>query len=441
VEQKRKGRLKWLILAGGVLAGAAAAFFILRPGKQTSVQYQTAPVGRGKLSAWVTATGTLSPRVTVQVGSQVSGRILELHADFNSEVKKGMVIARIDPRLFETEVAKAKANLAVAQAGVKAADADLGEAKRRRDRSAELAAKDLVAKAEADTAAAALETSAANLVSAQARFAQAKAALDQAETNLAYTTIVSPIDGVVISRDVELGQTVAASLQAPTLFTLAEDLRMMEVHTSVAESDVGRIQPGMAVKFTVDAYPDRFDGKVKEVRYSPKTVQNVVTYDAVVSVENPENKMRPGMTADVSFLVDEVADALLVPNAALRFRPPEDVLSGLREKRRAERARAGGRPGGSEDAGGPEAGERTGERRRPDGPRQEGASKRMAWKLGPDGQPKPVPVETGISDGKQTAVTSGELSEGEELLIGIDGDAQTTAPSQSPQRARFNRFL
>jgi len=278
-------------------------------------------------------------------------------------------------------------------------------------------------------------------VSAQARFAQAKAALDQAETNLAYTTIVSPIDGVVISRDVELGQTVAASLQAPTLFTLAEDLRMMEVHTSVAESDVGRIQPGMAVKFTVDAYPDRFDGKVKEVRYSPKTVQNVVTYDAVVSVENPENKMRPGMTADVSFLVDEVADALLVPNAALRFRPPEDVLSGLREKRRAERARAGGRPGGSEDAGGPEAGERTGERRRPDGPRQEGASKRMAWKLGPDGQPKPVPVETGISDGKQTAVTSGELSEGEELLIGIDGDAQTTAPSQSPQRARFNRFL
>ncbi|HEU5060116.1 MAG TPA: efflux RND transporter periplasmic adaptor subunit, partial [Kofleriaceae bacterium] len=374
--------------------------------------------------------------VTVQVGSQVSGRILELKADFNSRVEKGQVIARIDPQLFQTEVAKARANHNSARAQVTRAEAELAQAHRNHDRTTSLAGQQLVAKADVDASLAALQTAEASVAASRAMLSQAKAAVEQAATNLALTTIVSPISGIVISRNVDVGQTVAASLQAPTLFTIAEDLAKMEVHTSVAESDVGRLSAGMPVEFTVDAHPaEQFRGTVKEVRYAPQTVQNVVTYDAVVSVDNSDLKLRPGMTADVTFLIEKRDAVVVVPNTALRFRPPQKVLDEIGWKPPDERARAaGGQP--RVRGGRPEKGPRP------------GASRRLVWKLGKDGVPAPAMIEIGISDGKLTEVVSG-VAEGETVIVGVVGAEQPSSqPGGAPggnqrerDRRRFGRFL
>lgn len=424
-------RRKWLkfgVPLGGlaVALAALAAFAVLRKDEGAAPAYESVPVVRGRVAAVVTASGTLSPLVTVQVGSQVSGRVQALLADFNSQVKKGQVIARIDPSLFESQVAQARANEVMAAASVQGVEAALAEARRQHERTGALAAKNLVAQADADATLAKLQAAEAELASAKAKVVQARAARIQAETNLAYTTISSPIDGVVISRDVDVGQTVAASLQAPTLFTLAEDLRKMEVHTDVAESDVGRVQPGLPVEFSVDAFPsEKFEGVVKEVRYSPKTVQNVVTYDAVVKVDNSALKLRPGMTADVSFLVEEVPDALLVPNAALRFRPPSAAAAPAVGTAPEAGARAGGegaRPSRPANAGG---GEKEGGR---------ATGRRAVWVLGPEGVLRAVPVRIGPSDGKNTAVLEGALAEGERVVVGIAGAARPAATNTSGQR-------
>jgi HlyD family secretion protein len=445
VERVRKKKwVKWVALGGVAAAVAVAgAGIALRPSAEGAPRYETVAVSRGRIAAMVTASGTLSPLVTVQVGSQISGRVQALHADFNSSVKKGQVIARIDPSVAESQVEQARANERMAVAAARSAEATVVEARRQHERTTELVAKDLVAQAEADTTRAKLDTAEADLASARARIAQARAARVQADTNLSYTTIASPIDGVVISRDVDIGQTVAASLQAPTLFTLAEDLRKMEVHTDVAESDVGRVRAGLTVEFTVDAYPgERFAGVVKEVRYAPKTVQNVVTYDAVVSVDNSSLKLRPGMTADVSFLVEELADTLLVPNAALRFRPPgaaEGAAAG---------APGGAAPGGALPAG---PGNAPAAARRPQGgasePTSPRGSRRVVWVASDDRSLRAVQVQVGPSDGKSTAVLGGELAVGDRVVTGIAG-----APSSQPQapgaggenrggRPRFGRFL
>lgn len=382
-----------VLLAGGLAACGGSGE------RGTGAGFETAEAARGPIAARVTATGTLSPLVEVQVGSQVSGRIQELLADFNTPVTRGQVIARIDPRLFESEVARARANVAAADAAVARARADLGDARLKHERAAGLHARDLGAKADADSALAAREAAEAALASARAAREQARAALAQAETNLGYTTIHSPIDGVVISRDVDVGQTVAASLQAPTLFTIAEDLRKMEVHTHVAEADVGRLAPGMAVEFSVDAWPgERFHGVAKEVRYAPETVQNVVTYDTVVSVDNAELKLRPGMTAEVVFLVESRDDALVVPNAALRFVPPAELLAAVEP---------------------PSGDGRT--------------ASRVLWVLA-DGTPKPVRVELGITDGRLTEVSGGPLAAGDRVITGTAGPAAERRPS-------FGRFL
>jgi HlyD family secretion protein len=413
----RKRALRLAVPAAIVAAlGALALLLSARSRAGAAPSYETAAVTRGRVAAVVTASGTLSPLVTVQVGSQVSGRVQALNADFNSKVKKGQVIARIDPSLFESQVAQARANEAAAQAAVTGAEAALAEARRQHERNAALAAKSLVAQADADATLAKLQAAEAELASAKARVAQARAARAQADTNLAYTVIPSPIDGVVISRDVDVGQTVAASLQAPTLFTLAEDLRKMEVHTDVAEADVGRIAAGLAVEFSVDAFPaERFSGVVKEVRYSPKTVQNVVTYDAVVSVENSELKLRPGMTADVTFLVEELPDALLVPNAALRFRPPDSATPPVA----GGEAVTGSAP--SQGGGGAAEGRRAG------GGTAPGGRRRVVWALAADGALRPVPIRTGPSDGKSTAVLEGELTEKDRVVVGTAGAAPASA--------------
>ena len=383
-----------LALAGGLLVYA-----VRRPGQAAPPEYETAPVARGPLSERVTATGTLSPLVTVQVGSQVSGRIQELLVDFNAPVSRGQVIARIDPLLFESDVEKARASRAMAEAAVRRAEADLFDARLRNERASSLAAQELAPRADADAALAAFQAAEAALTSARASVAQAGAALQQAERQLAYTTIVSPIDGIVISRNVDVGQTVAASLQAPVLFTIAEDLRKMELHTHVAEADVGRLRPGMPTEFTVDAYPSqRFRGAVRQIRYAAETIQNVVTYDAVVAVDNPDVLLRPGMTADVAFLVQERADALLVPNAALRFAPPDG-------------------PPAPAPAGGPDA--------------------RLVWVLDGSEALRPVPVQVGITDGHATEILGPGLAEGERVVTGIAGAG--SRPDE--QRSTFGRFL
>ncbi|HUS67391.1 MAG TPA: efflux RND transporter periplasmic adaptor subunit [Kofleriaceae bacterium] len=434
MNRKNKGWLGALVLAA-VAAGGVLVYTKVRASGDEGPRYQTAPVTRGRVSSQVTATGTLSPLVTVQVGAQVTGRVQELMADFNSVVKKGQVIAKIDPQLTESDVARARASLTAAAAQVTRAEADLRDAKQKADRAKALAAQGLIAQAEEDTARATQDSAAASVVAARAATAQARATLDQQKTNLTYTTIVSPIDGVVISRSVDVGQTVSASLQAPVLFTIAEDLAKMEVHTSVAESDVGSLQNGMAVEFTVDAFPrDTFKGVVKQVRYSPTTVSNVVTYDAVVAVENPELKLRPGMTANVTFVVQEREDVLAVPSAALRFRPAPEVLAelGISEEELSWRPKK--EEGGAKAA---EGGTPTGRRAR-GGERSEGGrNQRMIWKL-TGGTLAPVRVKVGISDGRQTEITEGELAEGDLIVTGMAG-AAAAPPGQDGQNRGGNQ--
>jgi HlyD family secretion protein len=437
LEDRRLDRKKTLKLAVPLAVAAIVAIVAAlawRAARGTSAgdspAWETGTVGRGDVAAVVTASGTLSALVTVEVGSQVSGRVLALNADFNSQVKKGQIVARIDPSLFESQVAQARANEQMAVASLRGAESALAEAKRQHDRLQSLLAKEFVAEAEADTALARFQAAEAELASAKARLAQARASRVQSETNLAYTTITSPIDGVVISRDVNVGQTVASSLQAPKLFTIAEDLRKMEVHTDVAESDVGRVREGLPVQFSVDAFPgERFRGTVKEVRYAPKTVQNVVTYDAVVSVDNSDLKLRPGMTADVSFVVEDVADALLVPNAALRFRPPDAPVA---------QAAGSGRPARAEGA----AGGRTGR----GGAGAAGGQRRVVYVLAPDGTLKASPVRVGPSDGTNTAIVGGELAEGDRVVVGVAGAAKPAgaapaAGAAGTARRRVGGFL
>ena len=302
-------------------------------------RYETARVDRGRIVAQVTATGTLSALVTVQVGSQVSGRIQQLFVDFNSPVKKGQLIAKIDPQLFQATLEQARANHIAARADLARAKVQAADAARQLARTRSLAERKLVAQADLDTAQATAEGAQAGVDAAAGKVEQARASLQQAQVNLAYTNIISPINGTVISRSVDVGQTVAASLQAPTLFVIAEDLAKMQVDTSVAEADIGKLRAGMDASFTVDAFPGRrFRGTVRQIRNAPQNVQNVVTYDAVVDVGNPDLELRPGMTANVSFVFADRADVLRVPNGALRFRPSAELQAGASRRRRRGRS-------------------------------------------------------------------------------------------------------
>src|SRR5947209_7688988 len=297
-----------------------------------ATNYQTAAVTRGPITQAVTATGTLNPVVNVQVGTQVSGNIAKLFADFNSEVKAGQVVAQIDPALFQATVTQAEGDLANAQAGLELAKINAR-------RTQELFAKKTSSQADVDQAVATLHQAEASVKIKQG-------ALDKARADLEHCTITSPIDGVVISRSVDVGQTVAASLQAPVIFAIANDLTKMQIDSNVAEADVGVVKIDQTVDFTVDAFPmQTFHGKVVQVRNAPITVQNVVTYDTVIGVSNPDLKLKPGMTANVSIIVAHKDDVLQIKNAALRFRPPD---SGTNATARAAAAGgAGSRPGGS----------------------------------------------------------------------------------------------
>jgi len=365
-----------------ILAGAMA-LAVLAPAacKSGKAKYVTEKVTRGDITTTVTATGTVNPVTSVNVGTQVSGRIAALDADFNSPVKKGQIIATIDPSLFQAQVDQARANLANAKANLVKAQATEVDAKRTWDRYKNLFERDLTAKSQMDTAETAYLTAHASTVAAQTLVDQTSAALRTAETNLFYTKIVSPVDGVVISRNVDLGQTVAASFQTPTLFVIAADLTKMQIDTTVDEADISSVKPGEEAEFTVDAYPEEtFKGAVEQVRNAATTVQNVVTYDVVVKVDNEGLKLKPGMTADVSIITSIVKDVLRIPNAALRFKPAAA-------------------PAGAS------------------APRPAPAERGPAVWVERNGQLVRVPVKAGLSDGSYTELVSGDLKEGEDVVI------------------------
>ncbi|HEY5962055.1 MAG TPA: efflux RND transporter periplasmic adaptor subunit, partial [Polyangiaceae bacterium] len=297
------------------------------------VTFQSVAIEKRRILGKVTATGTLQARVTVLVGSQVSGRIQKLYVDYNSTVKKGDLVAKIDPTIFEANVAQAQANHQAARADLERSKAQALLAEKQLARLRSLSQDQLATQADIDTAETNLTVAQAQIHSAEASVQQTAAALRQSQTNLSFTTIRSPIDGTVISRSVDVGQTVAASLQAPTLFTIAEDLRKMQVITNVSEGDVGRLTTGTKASFTVDAFAgQRFFGSIVQIRNAAQTVQNVVTYNAIIEFDNPELKLRPDMTANASIVFAERADALAVPNAALRFNPPPEANLKLPEK-------------------------------------------------------------------------------------------------------------
>jgi len=321
-----KRALPWILTVLVIAAVAYGGYRWKQASAVPDVAWKTVPAEKRKIAARVSASGTLQATVTVQVGAQVSGRIQKLDADFNSSVKKGQLVAKLDPQLFQAAMEQANANHLSARASVTRAEAQERDADQVLARARALNEQGLASGAELQTAQTGVSVAKAATEVARATLAQAAAALHQARVNLSYTDIFSPIDGTVISRNVDVGQTVASSLQAPVLFTIAEDLRKMQVHTSVAEGDVGRLQPGMDATFTVDAFPGQaFRGKVGQIRNAAQTVQNVVTYDAVIDVDNGDLRLRPGMTATVTVAFAERPDALAVPNSAFRFRPPPEA--------------------------------------------------------------------------------------------------------------------
>ncbi len=367
--------------------------FVLRQYHQAGASnYQTAVVTRGPLTQGVTATGTLNPVVNVQVGSQVSGNISKLFVDFNSRVKAGQTVAQIDPTLFQAAVTQAEGDLASAQAALELARANA-------TRVQELFTKKNSSQADVDQAMATLHQAEANVKIKQG-------ALNRAKADLEHCTITSPIDGIVISRSVDVGQTVAASLQAPVIFTIANDLTKMQIDANVAEADVGVVAIAQNVDFTVDAFPNRtFHGEVTQVRNAPITVQNVVTYDTVIGVNNAELKLKPGMTANVSIIVAHKDNVLQIKNAALRYRPADATPAGPKASSQA----GGGRWQGKGHQGGAHEVERT------------------VYVL-QHGSPRPVQIKTGISDGIVTEVVEG-LKEGDEVVT-----AELTSTSEKTSR-------
>lgn len=448
---KKKAVIIFLVLAGvGILAA-----FVLR--SKVPVEYYTAKVEDGEIKQVVEATGTINAVTTVQVGSQVSGAISKLYVDFNSRVKKGQLIAQIDPALFEGALAQAKADLANARANLTAAIANTAKAKANEvqtkadyQRNLGLAQQGVVspqvldlARANAESGEAQVSASVAAEEQARAQVQQKQAAVDVAQTNLDYTTIHAPIDGTVVARNVDVGQTVAASLQAPTLFTIAQDLTKMQVYAKTDESDVGQIHPGQKVSFKVDAYPrDTFSGMVSQVRMNSTIVQNVVTYDTIIDFDNPELKLFPGMTAYVTIPV-ATANAIKVPNGALRYKPDfssDEIRAlyqryGVPENAAPQPApaqeKSGGRPQ-AQTAGAAGSG-RSQEKPLPEstGPRYD---TQVVWKLLPDKSLEPVRIKTGITDHTFTALVqtlNGDLKQGDDLVTGLAQGRTSEGPRMS----------
>jgi HlyD family secretion protein len=529
--QSFKSRRAIWVTGTVVLAVAAAAlFFYWR--RTGAAEFMTQPVERGPIRNVVNATGTVQALLTVQVGSQVTGQVQALHADYNSIVRQGQLLAEIDARRFQAELSAAQANLLAAQARVHSAEAELNSqianrqsaqanveaARVARDNAAKVlgryeelrqggilsqndydnakanadstAAKYNQAVAQAEQVEAQTSAARAQVEQSKAQVEQAEAALEQARVNLEYTTIYSPVDGVVISRNVDVGQTVAASLSAPTLFVIANDLAKMQVHASVDEADIGSISRDADVRFTVDAYPNRtFAAKIGEIRLEPQTVQNVVTYSVIIDVDNDRLELKPGMTANIAITVAQLDDALKIPNTALRYLPPgttreqaakmlpSQPAEGASFTRKAPAdAGDGASPGGrrrdelaskgSSKETGKETGKGAGQAvsrggARTDAPElapgqmwdpakkiqfpeqdRQVTHPGIVWILGAPGKPEPRRVLLGITDGTSTQLISGEVNEGDQVIVGdtVQAAASGTAgasPAQGPGGGRF----
>jgi HlyD family secretion protein len=394
-----RGRRPWLrllvpLIAALVLVLGLLGYRHLHSGAEDAARWVTAPADRGPINQTVTATGTVNPVKTVQVGTYVSGPIIAIDVDFNSPVKKAARVAKIDPAPFAVKVREAEANLLNAQAKVQKDRADLTLKKLLLDRNQVLLSRDLIAQNDLDTAKSNYDQAVAQLALDDAAVAQAQANLDEAQVNLGYTDILSPVDGVVVSRNVDVGQTVAASFQTPTLFLIAEDLTKMQVDTNVSESDVGRVREGQPATFTVDAYAGMpFRGAVAQVRNAPITVQNVVTYDVVIAVDNASLDLKPGMTANVSVTTAHRDQVLRVPVRALRFHP---------EGVRAAAAEPKGRGPGS-----------------------------TVYVAGPDGTSRAVAIKPGIRDNQYAEVLEGDLHDGDHVIVGLRRETSET-PARPP---------
>jgi HlyD family secretion protein len=474
-------RRVWLWLVGLLVVAGAAGFVLWRPasGNASDMAYRLATVDRGPITASVRATGTLNPVTTVLVGSQLSGQVVEILADYNTLVKEGQVVARLNSEQIRSRQDAAQADLAQARADrdTKSAQIDkarsallrsqaqaddlaaqrnrarvqLAEAQRNLDRQTELTTRAAGTQTALEQARTQLEVQQANLASADAQIAsnraeqtglkadialaeagvksaealilQRQAKLRDIEIDLARAEIKSPVDGVVVKRDIELGQTVAASLSAPTLFTIAQDLSEIDIHANIDEADVGRLKPEQKVTFTVNAYPNRtFEGSVRMVRLSAQTVQNVVTYTAVIGVENRDQALLPGMTANLQIVTDEREDVLRIPNAALRFRPAMNLAA--RAEADPERRNA----------------RRTGRDQAQDG--EDGTGGRV-FRLGPDGNPQPIAVRLGVTDGSYTEVLRGDLQDGSSVITGGGqrGGAAQDGSGPGPNRTRPPRMF
>jgi HlyD family secretion protein len=397
---------RWIIILIAALVVVAAVVWWLgsSSGKRQVTPYRLGAADRGTVQTVVSATGTASAVTTVSVGSQVSGTITHIYVDFNSPVKQGQVIARIDPTFLQAAVSEAEAALEKARAS-------LSQAQRDSARVRDLFTQKLAAQADYDNALTTVELARASLQQAQAQ-------LSRARTNLAYSVITSPIDGVVISRNVDVGQTVAASLQAPTLFSIAQDLHKMQIATSIDEADIGGLREGMKANFTVDSYPDeRFEGIIRQVRYAATVDQNVVTYPVIIDVDNPDLKLMPGMTANVTIVTARRDDVLRVPATALRFKP-----LGTQNENGKSASTGGARRASS------------GRNLKPQADSTAGTSGTVYVK-GPDGAPQPRSVRVGLNDGTRAEILSGEISPGDSVIVGmaaITSSAASTVPGMGP---------
>ncbi len=393
---------RWMMIAGVVVAaGGVAGVWWWRLPETKGPTYRTVTVEKGDLIQTVRATGTVSPMRLVDVGTQVNGPIRKLYVDFNDRVKAGDLVAMIDPTVYQARLAQERANVLQSEASVDQAQVRLVQAEKDLVRARELARRDMLSQADLDAAVASRDALTAQLKVAQAEVEQSKASLQLAQANLDYTVIRSPVDGVVIKRSVSEGQTVVASMSAPVLFQIATDLSKMEIAASVPEADVGSIKEGQPVKFTVDAYPDEFQGKVAQIRLSALTVQNVVTYPVIIRADNPDGKLFPGMTANVICEVAHLTDVLRVPNAALRFKMPEDKA----------------------------------------GPRVKAGSR--VWVLRDGGRPVAAEIKAGITDGSHTELREAAgIQKGDLLVVGtngVAGEAKETVNPFAPPRMPGSR--
>jgi HlyD family secretion protein len=457
---KLKKKTLFLVVGAVVVVGAVLGLTVFRNGKNGEAGYRKEAVGRGDIEALVVTTGTLNPMEIVDVGSQVSGKVDKLYADFNSQVTTGQVVAELDQDLLKMKVQQSDANYQSSLASLDRAKVTLDQAQKKFERSKSLFEKNLISFEEKESAEAAYLGAKSDVTSTEARLAQAKSQLDSSKVDLSYSVIRSPVDGIVITRKINIGQTVQASFTAPVLFQVATDLTKMKVECSVDEADIGKVKENQTVRFTVEAFPnDTFRGTVRQVRYSPETVQNVVTYTTIVDVENPEKKLRPGMTATVSIIVGEAKNVLRVSNAALRFTPNlpaeemQKIFKEMGDRMQARRQGEGG-PGATAPAGGPAvpsgqtgaaaaqthvegqasfpggrqgmdpltfaAGGAGGQRKQPT----------RVWVQDKDGKLRMVVLRPGVTDNAYTEVLRGELKEGDEVLLGeaTTAKASTTTP-------------